>query len=240
MHPEILVCSMFEISIYSCILHSPVTQIENRPCPTAEAPNPTSTSSCRSKAKDKNPAIEKPPFFDFGVLKSRTVQILITGTAIAAMGISSPMILFVSILPAFSSFAGLSLDRNLANPNLAKVPSIGLADRQRSDVQRLRKVGPFSWQSSTTSDRSPRSLARLLPPDFIPVYSAIALPSLGYAFQPCRCLPRITARYARRLDVICGKLSHKAADVSVQTLAVCGENLGPLLCTAVNAVFIFH
>ena len=51
----------------------------------------------RSKAKDKNPAIEKVPFFDFGVLKSRTVQILITGTAIAAVGVSSPMILFVSI-----------------------------------------------------------------------------------------------------------------------------------------------
>ncbi|XP_013793495.1 monocarboxylate transporter 12-B-like [Limulus polyphemus] len=49
----------------------------------------------RSKAKDKQATVEKPPFFDFGVLKSRTVQILLLGTGLAAFGAHTPVILLV-------------------------------------------------------------------------------------------------------------------------------------------------
>ncbi|XP_076315733.1 monocarboxylate transporter 12-like [Tachypleus tridentatus] len=49
----------------------------------------------RSKAKDKQAIVEKAPFFDFGVLKSRTVQILLVGTGLAAFGIHTPLILLV-------------------------------------------------------------------------------------------------------------------------------------------------
>ncbi|XP_022247167.1 monocarboxylate transporter 10-like, partial [Limulus polyphemus] len=49
----------------------------------------------RSKAKDKKAIVEKNPFFDFGVLKSRTVQILLLGTGLAAFGAHTPLILLV-------------------------------------------------------------------------------------------------------------------------------------------------
>ncbi|XP_076371805.1 monocarboxylate transporter 10-like isoform X2 [Tachypleus tridentatus] len=49
----------------------------------------------RSKAKDKQAVVEKPPFFDFGVLKSRTIQILLLGTGLAAFGAHTPVILLV-------------------------------------------------------------------------------------------------------------------------------------------------
>nr|XP_042910585.1 monocarboxylate transporter 10 [Parasteatoda tepidariorum] len=49
----------------------------------------------RSKAKDKNIQKEKPPFFDFSVLKSRTVQILISGSALSAFGIHAPILLLM-------------------------------------------------------------------------------------------------------------------------------------------------
>ncbi|XP_013775018.1 monocarboxylate transporter 10-like [Limulus polyphemus] len=47
----------------------------------------------RSRAKDKKTLVEKPHFFDFGVLKSRTVQILIFGTSLTAFGVHTPIIL---------------------------------------------------------------------------------------------------------------------------------------------------
>ncbi|XP_064489040.1 monocarboxylate transporter 10-like isoform X2 [Ornithodoros turicata] len=50
----------------------------------------------RSKAKDKNiSASDRTPFIDYGVLRSRTVQILIAGTAITAFGVSTPMVLLM-------------------------------------------------------------------------------------------------------------------------------------------------
>lgn len=39
---------------------------------------------------------DKPPYFDFSVLKSRTVQILLCGTCIANLGVTSPLFLLVS------------------------------------------------------------------------------------------------------------------------------------------------
>ncbi|EEC18560.1 monocarboxylate transporter, putative [Ixodes scapularis] len=52
----------------------------------------------RSKAKDKNAqAAEKPPFLDYAVLRSRTVQILVAGTALAAFGVSTPMVLLMQL-----------------------------------------------------------------------------------------------------------------------------------------------
>ncbi|GFR28629.1 monocarboxylate transporter 12, partial [Trichonephila clavata] len=44
----------------------------------------------RSKAKDKNVQKDKPPFFDLTVLRSRTVQILIGGSALSAFGVQAP------------------------------------------------------------------------------------------------------------------------------------------------------
>ncbi|KAG8195823.1 hypothetical protein JTE90_008522 [Oedothorax gibbosus] len=51
----------------------------------------------RSKAKDKSlqPKDSKPPFFDFAVLKSRTVQILIAGSVLSAFGIYAPVLLLM-------------------------------------------------------------------------------------------------------------------------------------------------
>lgn len=51
----------------------------------------------RSKAKDKSAqAADRPPFLDYAVLRSRTVQILVSGTALAAFGVTTPMVLLVS------------------------------------------------------------------------------------------------------------------------------------------------
>ncbi|GIY40362.1 monocarboxylate transporter 10 [Caerostris darwini] len=49
----------------------------------------------RSKAKDKSHTVEKRPFIDFSVLKSKTVQIFILGSGITAFGISSPFVLLI-------------------------------------------------------------------------------------------------------------------------------------------------
>jgi hypothetical protein len=40
-------------------------------------------------------ALEKPPYFDFTVLKSRTIQILICGTCISSFGTTTPLLLIV-------------------------------------------------------------------------------------------------------------------------------------------------
>ena len=53
------------------------------------------------KNKDKaNQAAEDttPPLFDFTTLKSRTVQILLASTAVAALGLNTPLLYMVMIL----------------------------------------------------------------------------------------------------------------------------------------------
>jgi hypothetical protein len=46
--------------------------------------------------------IEKPPYFDFSVLKSRTIQILLSGTCISAFGTATPLLLMVRFLIALN------------------------------------------------------------------------------------------------------------------------------------------
>lgn len=49
----------------------------------------------------------KPPYFDFSILKSKTIRILLSGTCISAFGLWTPIFLLVSILIKklqFSSF----------------------------------------------------------------------------------------------------------------------------------------
>lgn len=58
----------------------------------------------RSKAKDKSAQKEKPPFFDFAVLKSRTVQILIIGSALSSFGINAPIMLLVTICYVYLNY----------------------------------------------------------------------------------------------------------------------------------------
>ncbi|KYN07459.1 Monocarboxylate transporter 8 [Cyphomyrmex costatus] len=45
----------------------------------------------KRKIKDKNKATDKPPFFDFSTLKSKTVRILLVSTSISAFGINTPI-----------------------------------------------------------------------------------------------------------------------------------------------------
>ena len=40
-------------------------------------------------------SLEKPPYFDFSVLKSRTIQILICGTCLSSFGTTTPILLMV-------------------------------------------------------------------------------------------------------------------------------------------------
>ncbi|XP_077541425.1 monocarboxylate transporter 10-like isoform X2 [Haemaphysalis longicornis] len=52
----------------------------------------------RSKAKDRAAqAADRPPFIDYAVLRSRTVQILVAGTALAAFGVTTPLILLMQL-----------------------------------------------------------------------------------------------------------------------------------------------
>ncbi|XP_011690729.1 PREDICTED: monocarboxylate transporter 8-like isoform X2 [Wasmannia auropunctata] len=45
----------------------------------------------KRKIKDKNKTANKPPFFDFSTLKSKTVRILLVSTGISAFGINTPI-----------------------------------------------------------------------------------------------------------------------------------------------------
>ncbi|KYM85519.1 Monocarboxylate transporter 8 [Atta colombica] len=45
----------------------------------------------KRKIKDKNKPTDKPPFFDFSTLKSKTVRILLVSTSISAFGINTPI-----------------------------------------------------------------------------------------------------------------------------------------------------
>ncbi|KAL6447535.1 hypothetical protein ACFW04_000030 [Cataglyphis niger] len=45
----------------------------------------------KRKIKDKNKADDRPPFFDFSILKSKTVRILLVSTGISAFGINTPI-----------------------------------------------------------------------------------------------------------------------------------------------------
>ena len=44
---------------------------------------------------------EKPAYFDFAVLKSKTVQIILSGTTIAHFGVTAPIFLMVSFCSTF-------------------------------------------------------------------------------------------------------------------------------------------
>jgi ABC-type bacteriocin/lantibiotic exporter with double-glycine peptidase domain len=51
----------------------------------------------KRKIKDKNKADDRPPFFDFSTLKSKTVKILLVSTGISAFGINTPIFYLVMI-----------------------------------------------------------------------------------------------------------------------------------------------
>lgn len=50
----------------------------------------------KRKIKDKNKADDRPPFFDFSTLKSKTVRILLVSTGISAFGINTPIFYLVT------------------------------------------------------------------------------------------------------------------------------------------------
>lgn len=50
----------------------------------------------KRKIKDKNRIDDRPPFFDFSTLKSKTVRILLVSTGISAFGINTPIFYLVS------------------------------------------------------------------------------------------------------------------------------------------------
>lgn len=47
-------------------------------------------------ASKKKKTSDKPPYFDFSVLKSRTIQIILSGTCISHFGMTAPLFLMVS------------------------------------------------------------------------------------------------------------------------------------------------
>lgn len=49
----------------------------------------------KRKIKDKNKTDDRPPFFDFSTLKSKTVRILLVSTGISAFGINTPIFYLV-------------------------------------------------------------------------------------------------------------------------------------------------
>ncbi len=52
----------------------------------------------KNKDKEKNKAQDdKPPYFDFNTLKSRTVQLLLTSIAVSSVGLYSPIFYLVRI-----------------------------------------------------------------------------------------------------------------------------------------------
>ena len=51
----------------------------------------------KNKDKEKNKAQDdKPPYFDFTTLRSRTVQILLTSVSVASFGINAPIFFLVT------------------------------------------------------------------------------------------------------------------------------------------------
>lgn len=50
----------------------------------------------KRKIKDKNKTDDRPPFFDFSTLRSKTVRILLVSTGISAFGINTPIFYLVS------------------------------------------------------------------------------------------------------------------------------------------------
>ena len=55
----------------------------------------------KRKIKDKNKGDDKPPFFDFSTLKSKTVRILLVSTGISAFGINTPIFYLVTTRTKF-------------------------------------------------------------------------------------------------------------------------------------------
>lgn len=51
----------------------------------------------KRKIKDKNKTDDRPPFFDFSTLKSKTVRILLISTGISAFGINTPIFYLVNL-----------------------------------------------------------------------------------------------------------------------------------------------
>jgi hypothetical protein len=52
----------------------------------------------KRKIKDKNKVDDRPPFFDFSTLRSKTVRILLVSTGISSFGINTPIFYLVSYL----------------------------------------------------------------------------------------------------------------------------------------------
>lgn len=50
----------------------------------------------RRKIKEKNPRVNKPPFFDFSPLKDRPLQILMVATGFFSLGFLSPLFFLVN------------------------------------------------------------------------------------------------------------------------------------------------
>lgn len=61
-------------------------------------------ASIGSAVSTKIPGSGKPPYFDFSVLKSKTIQIILSGTCISNFGLMSPLFLFVSVFSLFFTF----------------------------------------------------------------------------------------------------------------------------------------
>lgn len=53
-------------------------------------------SMISSSSKAEKSSSEKPPYFDLSILKSRTVQIILSGTCISHFGMTAPILLLVS------------------------------------------------------------------------------------------------------------------------------------------------
>jgi hypothetical protein len=51
----------------------------------------------KRKIKDKNKVDDRPPFFDFSTLRSKTVRILLVSTGISSFGINTPI--FYLVIP---------------------------------------------------------------------------------------------------------------------------------------------
>lgn len=61
-------------------------------------------ASIGSSVSTKTPGSGKPAYFDFSVLKSKTIQIILSGTSISNFGLMSPLFLFVSVSSLFFTF----------------------------------------------------------------------------------------------------------------------------------------
>lgn len=69
----------------------------------AAGTNATNNNSKKSNATvHAKKTSDKPPYFDFSVLKSRTIQIILSGTCISHFGMTAPLFLLVSPIISLS------------------------------------------------------------------------------------------------------------------------------------------